>query len=704
MQTILERYLGGALLASAALGTANAQNLLTNPSFEQGLTGWTRVSGSSGSVIPYGSQANIASVAVGTHIGGGNRVFLDTGGNSIYEQVVPLAGLPAGAKLRLRGFVGGRANDADDARLLLIFRDPFGALATRALGYGTVDARNREQVLILREGEFEIPQGATDVAVRFECRYLYGSPDATVDNVSLVAFTGSLIPPPLPLSTQLLTNPGFESGWTATSPLTLIDRQSWEGRGGALRVAPYSDTDPNVPGSAVANIVGGGTRLAVDLGDGRLVQTLDVRGNAAQIANGLALQLRAYAGGVGSDPDYTRVELRFLDSLGAPVGAPNAPVGPVFREARNFETVVVAREREWTIPAATAYIEVLVACEYVYGSPNALVDNVTARLVPPSTESPLPLYVNVVRNSSFELGTLPGSPLDLNDANGWFVAQGGQVLVQQYGTSGSVPAPALATANGLGSNLGVDSGGNARLTQVFTLEGLQDLINQGRLRLEASAWLGGVGTDPDGAHVDVTFLNVQGVAVGNQISLPRVTPAERANQTTLLQRRSGELVPGGAKTIVLAVQYDYIYGSPNGLADRVELLLSDVGNIGTRYCTSEANSTGSAATISAVGSASILANDLTLVAGPIPNQLALFLSSPLQGNSVFGNGTLCIANPIRRLGPVQQATGNRATKVLNLPIEVSVAGTLHFQCWFRDPAAGGAFFDASNALTITFTP
>ena len=380
--------------------------------------------------------------------------------------------MPAGANLRLSGYVGGRAGDSDDARIVLIFRDPFGPLATRALAYGTVAARNGEQVLLRREGEFEIPQGATDVAVRIECRYFSGTTaDATVDNLSLTAFTGPLVSSALPLGVQLLTNPGFESGWTGGSPLTLVDRQGWEGRGGALRVASYSDTDPNVPGVAVAGIVGGGTRLAVDLGSGRLAQTLDVRGNAAQIASGLALRWSAYLGGAGADVDYARVELRFLDLTGAPVGASVSPLGPVVRETRNFETVVLRRERETLIPLGTAYIEFLVACEYLSGTTaNALVDNLSAQLVTPSAPSPVPLYVNLVRNASFELGTLPGSPLDLNDSRGWFVAQGGQVGVAQFGSNSFVPGPAFAIQRDLGSNLAVDNGGSGRLTQVLALD------------------------------------------------------------------------------------------------------------------------------------------------------------------------------------------------------------------------------------------
>jgi hypothetical protein len=34
--------------------------------------------------------------------------------------------------------------------------------------------------------------------------------------------------------------------------------------------------------------------------------------------------------------------------------------------------------------------------------------------------------------------------------------------------------------------------------------------------------------------------------------------------------------------------------------------------------------------------------------------------------------------------------------------QITAGSTWHFQAWFRDPGAGGAFFDLSNGLTITF--
>ena len=36
--------------------------------------------------------------------------------------------------------------------------------------------------------------------------------------------------------------------------------------------------------------------------------------------------------------------------------------------------------------------------------------------------------------------------------------------------------------------------------------------------------------------------------------------------------------------------------------------------------------------------------------------------------------------------------------------QITAGSTWNFQNWFRDPAAGGAFFNLSDGLEITFTP
>ncbi len=129
--------------------------------------------------------------------------------------------------------------------------------------------------------------------------------------------------------------------------------------------------------------------------------------------------------------------------------------------------------------------------------------------------------------------------------------------------------------------------------------------------------------------------------------------------------------------------------------------------LGTTYCTAGLNSTGAPAAISASGSASVAANDLLLSAEPVPNQPGIFFYGPQQTSVPFGNGTLCIAGQIGRLDVVN-ATGNVMTFLLDntsppsAATQITAGSTWNFQAWFRDPAAGGAFFDLSDGLSVVF--
>ena len=122
------------------------------------------------------------------------------------------------------------------------------------------------------------------------------------------------------------------------------------------------------------------------------------------------------------------------------------------------------------------------------------------------------------------------------------------------------------------------------------------------------------------------------------------------------------------------------------------------------YCAVNANSVGNGGLISAYGSASIALNDLTLHAGPIPDQPAMFLygRNPIQ--VTFGNGNLCVTGGLTLLHPPIVASGNGVEQRLDLATLGIVPGTLNFQCWYRDPAGGGARYNTSDALSIPFYP
>jgi len=135
--------------------------------------------------------------------------------------------------------------------------------------------------------------------------------------------------------------------------------------------------------------------------------------------------------------------------------------------------------------------------------------------------------------------------------------------------------------------------------------------------------------------------------------------------------------------------------------------------VGVNYCTNSANSSGSASAISASGSNSVAANDLVLSAGPGPaGEPGVFFYGPTALMPLpFGNGFRCVGGTmgtVVRVFPfvVADGAGTMSTSIDNTnPVhsQMQSGATLHFQCWFRDPAGGGTGFDLSDGYTILFS-
>lgn len=147
-------------------------------------------------------------------------------------------------------------------------------------------------------------------------------------------------------------------------------------------------------------------------------------------------------------------------------------------------------------------------------------------------------------------------------------------------------------------------------------------------------------------------------------------------------------------------------GSPSSYFARWD---TEPGSIGTNFCSSLDNSSGGPAVISGSGSDSVSANDLALSAAPVPDQFGVFFYGPSQTQVPFGNGFRCADGVLNRLAIVM-ATGNTLTLALDNTSpptasgQITVGATWNFQAWFRDPAAGGAFFNLSDGLEVLFTP
>ena len=130
--------------------------------------------------------------------------------------------------------------------------------------------------------------------------------------------------------------------------------------------------------------------------------------------------------------------------------------------------------------------------------------------------------------------------------------------------------------------------------------------------------------------------------------------------------------------------------------------------IGTNFCSSVTNSLGVRAGIVASGSASVAVNSLVLTSSPVPDQPGVFIYGVNQTQIPFGQGLLCVTGLGGFIYPPVFATQNTAVKTIDnatLPAGPITSGsTWNFQHIYRDPAGGGAAFNSSDGISITFTP
>lgn len=127
-------------------------------------------------------------------------------------------------------------------------------------------------------------------------------------------------------------------------------------------------------------------------------------------------------------------------------------------------------------------------------------------------------------------------------------------------------------------------------------------------------------------------------------------------------------------------------------------------------CGSLPNSTGATASIDSSGAPSLALNAFTLTASGLPvpsNGIFLMGTQPLTPPLPFGNGLRCVGGVIRRLGVVVASGGSLLqTQDFALPVYAGIqpGDVRWFQAWFRDAAAGGAAFNTSDALQVSFCP
>ena len=92
----------------------------------------------------------------------------------------------------------------------------------------------------------------------------------------------------------------------------------------------------------------------------------------------------------------------------------------------------------------------------------------------------------------------------------------------------------------------------------------------------------------------------------------------------------------------------------------------------------------------------------------MPNQPGIFFHGPNQAQVPFGNGFNCVSGEIER-GSIVFASGNVADYTYDNTdnqhdLSAHVGTNRNFQFWYRDPMAGGAQFNTSNAVSVDILP
>ncbi|MEZ6015345.1 MAG: hypothetical protein R3F49_09550 [Planctomycetota bacterium] len=139
--------------------------------------------------------------------------------------------------------------------------------------------------------------------------------------------------------------------------------------------------------------------------------------------------------------------------------------------------------------------------------------------------------------------------------------------------------------------------------------------------------------------------------------------------------------------------------------------------VGTRYCTPAANSTGRGSLLNVLGSGMVTSNDLTLAVEFLPQgSSGCFLASRYQGAPITiagSDGLLCLGGFIGRFVGAGQVQGAGATGTFSLPIDLTAmptpfgavvvqpGETWNFQAWYRN-ANPGPTSNFTDAVSVTF--
>jgi hypothetical protein len=126
------------------------------------------------------------------------------------------------------------------------------------------------------------------------------------------------------------------------------------------------------------------------------------------------------------------------------------------------------------------------------------------------------------------------------------------------------------------------------------------------------------------------------------------------------------------------------------------------------FCSTSPNSIGTGAQMFWTGLPNVSINNFELIASGCPvGTSGIFFYGQNATLAPFGNGFRCIGSPIYRLSAVVTdfiGDAHFPVDVHGGPHAIQAGEAWRFQFWYRNPAGGGAGFNLSDGLLVTFCP
>ncbi|MBK7877083.1 MAG: DNRLRE domain-containing protein [Planctomycetes bacterium] len=146
------------------------------------------------------------------------------------------------------------------------------------------------------------------------------------------------------------------------------------------------------------------------------------------------------------------------------------------------------------------------------------------------------------------------------------------------------------------------------------------------------------------------------------------------------------------------------------LANRPQLVIDFTPpSVPANYCTATPNTTGLPGHLTALNAPVLSSGALQLAASNLPpNTTCTFFFGAERAETPLGNGNLCVTSNLLRLGTAQASAGGVALRnavYTSAPANaITPFSTWCFQAQYRNVAAGGAGFNQTDGLAVTFLP